>query len=166
MAARNSGPSSSHESSERFEESGGAANARDRIVPLVRASEHAGIFQRAVADQLPEFRSHSITPRFVELEKLDLIARVQTGVGKPTRMFPEGKPRYAQTIDPQTGCPVCLYWTPEFLPTVVEWFARKAIADGQPALSFSEQDVEDEDFLDEDNAETSFLLDENGDQLQ
>jgi hypothetical protein len=155
MAARNSDPSSSHEASKSFEDSGGAANALDQIVPLVRASEHAGIFQRAVSDQLPAFRSHSITPRFAEVAKQGRISLLQIGIGAPTRMYPEGKPRYAYTRDPETGKRVNLYWVIEFLPTAEEWYARKANADGgdQPALSFSEQDVEDEDFSDDD-AET------------
>ena len=117
--ARNSDPSTSHESAQIV--SGNlAAKLRGRIISLAQSAGREGITISEAAQQIPEHKNTSVSPRFSELVESKGLVRVLMGHGKPTKKSPGGVPRYATRFDTQTKRNVTIHWLPEFTPTLQE----------------------------------------------
>ncbi|MGA8150897.1 MAG: hypothetical protein WB952_08105 [Terriglobales bacterium] len=101
--ARNSDPSTSHESARAVKEL--AAKLRARIVALASAAGQSGITISEAEDAIPEHKNASVSPRFAELVRRGYLVRVLRDDGKPMTRF-----------DTETKRSVIVHWLPEFAP--------------------------------------------------
>jgi hypothetical protein len=94
-----------------------AAKLREHILVLAREAGSFGLTINEAAEQIPGHKPWSISPRFAEL-------RHYVGVGKPTKRFPAGRPRYATRYDARTKRNVRVHWLPEFAEGLPESAAQ------------------------------------------
>lgn len=112
--ARNSNPSTSHESAEAAQEL--AAKLRARIIDIARKAGRDGITISEAQQQISEHKTQSVSPRFAELVTRGALVRVLIDYGKPTKRFPGGVPRHVTRFDTETKRNVIVHWLPEFAP--------------------------------------------------
>lgn len=133
--ARNTDPSTSHEAAQAV--GNVAAKLRTRIQVLARAAGSAGITINEAAQQIPEHRATSISPRFAELVARGALIRVLRGNGRPTKRSPGGVPRYATRLDMQTKKNAIVHWLPDFVPTTIKAMLRP-VREDKPAYTVAE----------------------------
>jgi hypothetical protein len=113
IPVRNSDPSTSHESAEAVGNL--AAKLRSRILALARLAGPRGITISEAAEQIPEHKNTSVSPRFSELVARGALVRSLKGYGKPTKRSPAGVPQYETRFDPRTERNVIIHWLPGFV---------------------------------------------------
>lgn len=112
--ARNSDPSTSHQSAEAV--GALAAKLRTRVLALAREAGTLGLTINETEHLIPEHKYNAVSPRFAELIESGALVRQIIGIGKPTKRFPTGRPLYETRYDKQTNRRVLVHWLPEFAP--------------------------------------------------
>lgn len=110
--ARNSDPSTSHQSADAVGKL--AAKLRARILVLAHDAGAFGLTISEAAQRISEHKPWSISPRFAELLRSGALVRHCVGVK------PSGRPRYATRFDPLTKKNVLVHWLPKFVADLPE----------------------------------------------
>jgi len=102
-----------------------SAKLRARIIELARAAGRDGLTISEAAQEIPDHKNTSVSPRFSELVARGGLVRVLTGRGKPSKRAPWGIARYMTRLDPQTKRHVIIHWLPGFAPSLLIHEMRK-----------------------------------------
>ncbi len=103
-----------------------AIRLRERILVLAEEAGPRGLTINEAERLIDDHKGHSISPRFSELIDRGILVRVQIGLGRPTKRFPNGDPRYAKRYDEDTCRNVTIHWLPEFALSPDEFCSDEA----------------------------------------